>query len=437
MEGAVKPTKPSSNISEIVSKFAKVCKFRSIGVFSSENPNHFQQQEFSNDVKECVENPDSGGAKVFPDLVEVCSKSNWFGHEEISKLFDIMSELKLAYVQLQEAHIPYDPDKIKAADELVFSNLDGLCKVRRSFKEKQFQKSNSLSACLTVLRAETKVQERSLERLKSQAKKKDVEISYLKGQLCDLDGKNKVLMEEIKLRKREAVKQLNLNFTSIENIVLEVSKGIHDFAKPLIALMKASGWDLDEAANSIQDSVTYTVRSHKKYAFEAYISRRMFYGFSLKPQNLDDVLRFNDPVDVLIDDPNGHFAEFCRTKYMLIVHPMIEASFFGNLDQRNFVSSGRHPITPFYQLFVKMARWVWLLKGIAASKPESEMFIVNQGSEFSDDYMESVEGFKDDVGLVEGQFGKFKVELMIMPGFRIEGRLIKSRVYLSKLSNNC
>ena len=69
-----------------------------------------------------------------------------------------MSELKLAYVQLQEAHIPYDPDKIKAADELVFSNLDGLCKVRRSFKEKQFQKSNSLSACLTVLRTETKVQ---------------------------------------------------------------------------------------------------------------------------------------------------------------------------------------------------------------------------------------------------------------------------------------
>lgn len=426
----VKPTKPSSNITEIVSKFAKVCKFRSIGVFSSENPNHFQHQEFSDGVKESadgIRTADFDGAKVFPDLVEVCSKTNWSGHDEILKLFDIMSELKLAYVQLQEAHIPYDPEKIKAADELVFSNIDRLCKVRRAFKEKQFQKSNSLSACLTVLRAEVKVQERSLERLKSQAKKKDIEISYLKGEFHDLDGKNRILVEEIKHRKREAIKRLNLS--CVDNVVKEVAKGIHDFAKPLIALMKASGWDLDEAANSVQDSVMYTVRSHKKYAFEAYISRRMFYEFSLKSQSLDDVLRFNDPVDVLTEDPNGRFAKFCRTKYLLIVHPRIEASFFGNLDQRNFVSSGRHPITPFYQLFVKMARWVWLLQSIAASEPESEMFVVNRGTEYSDYYMESIEQSLDE------QNGKYKVELMVMPGFKIGDKLFKSRVYLSKLSN--
>ncbi|KAJ0539310.1 putative protein gravitropic in the light 1 [Helianthus annuus] len=431
MEGVIKPTKSSSNISEIVSKFAKVCKFRSIGVFSSENPNHLQLQnhKFCNDVKELVDvvgNVDSDCAKVVvPDAIEVCSKDNWSGHDEISKLFDVMSELKLAYVQLQEAHIPYDPDKIRTADELVLSNLDKLCKVRRAFKEKQFQKSNSLSACLNVLRVEIKAQERLLERLKAQAKKKDVEISYLKREFQDLDGKNKLLVEEIKRREREAIKRLNLS--SVDNVVREVSKGIHDFAKPLIALMKASGWDLDEAANSIQDSVVYSVRSHKKYAFEAYISRRMFYGFSMKSQNADDVLKFNDPVDVLTEDPNSNFAEFCRTKYLLIVHPRIEASFFGNLDQRNFVSSGKHPITPFYQLFVKMARWVWLLQGIAASDPESEMFAVNRGTEFSDDYMESIEGLSDE------QRGRYKVELMIMPGFRIGDKLFKSRVYLSKL----
>lgn len=436
MEGVIKTTKPPSNISEIVNKFAKVCKFRSIGVFSSENPSHFHQQEFSNDVKDSVNGTgkaDSDGAKVFPDLAEVCSKTSWSSHDDILKLFDNLSELKLAYVQLQEALMPYDSDKVRVADELVFSNLDGLCKVRRTIKEKQFQKSNSLSACLTVLRAETKVQERSLERLKAQTKKKDIEISYLKGELCDLDGKNRTLMEEIKRRKREAIKRLN--FASIENVVKEVSKGIHDFAKPLIALMKASGWDLDEAANSVQDSVKYSIRAHKKYAFEAYISRRMFYGFSSKAHNLDDILRFNDPLDVLIEDPNGSFAEFCKTKYLLIVHPTIEASFFGNLDQRNFVSSGRHPITPFYQLFVKMARWVWLLQGIAASDPEREMFVVNQGSEFSDDYMDRVEGCTDDLGPLDDNRGRYKVELMIMPGFRIGEKLIKSRVYVSKLSD--
>ncbi|KAK1412728.1 hypothetical protein QVD17_34205 [Tagetes erecta] len=431
MEGGIKPMKPSSNISEIVSKFAKVCKFRSIGVFSSENPNHLQHHKFTNDVKELVDGVekevDVNGANVLPDLIEVCSKSNWSGHDEILKLFDVMSEVKLAYVQLQEAHIPYDPDKIRTADELVFSNLDKLCKVRRAFKEKQFQKSNSLFACLNVLKAEIKVQERSLERLKAQAKKKDVEIGYLKKECHDLDAKNKMLVEDVKRVEKEAIKRLNLS--SVDNVVKEVSKSIHDFAKPLIALMKASGWDLDEAANSIQDSVVYSVRSHKKYAFEAYISRRMFYGFSLKSHNIDDVLRFNDPVDVLINDPNGSFAEFCRTKYLLIVHPRIEASFFGNLDQRNFVSSGKHPITPFYQLFVKMARWVWLLQGIAASEPASEMFVVNRGTEFCDDYMESIDG------LLDGQHGRYTVELMIVPGFKIGDKLFKSRVYVSKLDS--
>ncbi|KAK9065978.1 hypothetical protein SSX86_015380 [Deinandra increscens subsp. villosa] len=423
MEGA-KDAKVSSNLSEIVSKFAKVCKFRSIGVFSSENPNQFEHHKFTNDVKQLVDGIEKGDAD---ELIEVCGKSSWYGHDEILKLFDIMLELKLAYVQLQEAHIPYDPDKIRTADELVFSNLDKLCTVRRAFKEKQFQKSSSLSACLTVVRAEIKVQERTLERLKAQAKKKDVEISYLKREVHDLDGKNKMLVEEIKRKEREARKRLSLS--SVDNVVKEVSKGIHDFAKPLIALMKASGWDLDEAANSIQDSVVYSVRSHKKYAFEAYISRRMFSGFSLKSHNVDDVLRFSDPVDVLIEDPNGSFAEFCRTKYLLIVHPSIEASFFGNLDQRKFVSSGKHPVTPFYQLFVKMARWVWLLQGIAASEPESEMFVVNRGSEFSDSYMESIDG------LFSEEHRRYKVELMIIPGFKIGNKLFKSRVYLSKLNN--
>ncbi|KAL8225102.1 hypothetical protein R6Q57_017659 [Mikania cordata] len=430
MEDAIKPTKPSSNVSEIVSKFAKVCKFRSIGVFSSENPYQFQLHNVSNDVKQLVDGigkPNSDGSKVLPELMDVCHKSSWSGHDEILRLFDIMHQLKLAYVQLQEAHIPYDPDKIRTADALVFSNLEKLCKVRRAFKEKQFQKSNSFSACLTVLHAEIRVQERSLERLKAQAKKKDVEISYLKSELLDLDVKNKTLVEEIKPKEREAIKQLNLS--SVENVVKEVSKGIHDFAKPLIALMKASGWDLDEAANYIQESVMYFVRSHKKYAFEAYISWRMFYGFSLKSHDADDILRFNNPIDVLIEDPNGKFAEFCRTKYLLIVHPRIEASFFGNLDQRNFVSSGKHPITPFYQLFVKMARWVWLLQGIAASEPESEMFVVSHGSEFCDDYMESIDGLLDE------QHGRYKVELMIVPGFKIGNKLYKSQVYLSKLDN--
>ncbi|KAL2461194.1 DUF641 domain-containing protein [Abeliophyllum distichum] len=62
---------------------------------------------------------------------------------------------------------------------------------------------------------------------------------------------------------------------SFEDIFKSARKAIHDFAKPLIALMKVSNWNLDQAANAIENSVVYAKRSHKKYAFEAYVAQRI------------------------------------------------------------------------------------------------------------------------------------------------------------------
>uniref|UniRef100_F6HPG9 DUF641 domain-containing protein n=1 Tax=Vitis vinifera TaxID=29760 RepID=F6HPG9_VITVI len=39
----------------------------------------------------------------------------------ISRIFMNISPLKSAYIQLQVAHTPYEPDKIQAADKLVIS----------------------------------------------------------------------------------------------------------------------------------------------------------------------------------------------------------------------------------------------------------------------------------------------------------------------------
>uniref|UniRef100_A0A5B7B0F2 Uncharacterized protein n=1 Tax=Davidia involucrata TaxID=16924 RepID=A0A5B7B0F2_DAVIN len=422
MECAINPpSSPPSNISEFVSKFAKVCRFRSIGVFSSENPNNIN----SNNVLLA----EWDGEEVHPQPAEIQTKPIPCGNVEISKLFDTISALKLAYVRLQEAHIPYDPDKIKAANELVVSQLESLCKIKRACKEKQFKEANSISACSALLLAEIQVHESQLEKIKSQIKARDTGILSLQRELRDLDLKNRKLAEELRQSERENV---ILNVFSFEDIVKAASKAIHDFAKPLISLMKASGWDLDRAANSIEDSVVYTKRSHKKYAFEAYIARRMFYGIPLQSYNVDSVLRLDDPVDALIKDPDSSFAKFCRTKYLLIVHPTMEAAFFGNLDHRMFVSSGRHPRTPFYQAFVKMARWVWVLQGTAASiDPKADLFRVKRGSEFSDAYMECVEELNGEMAFFDEGRANLKVEFMVMPGFRIGEKLVKSRVYLS------
>lgn len=346
-----KPLKTPSNISEIVSKFAKVSKFRSIGVFNTpENPDQRHVYPITSGDYEAAEDV-FVAAKVRPKSTELSTIGNASDHLEIKKLFDTLLELKLAYVKLQEAHIPYDPEKFRAADEEVIARLDSLCTIKQACKEKLLKEANSVSA---LLLAEIQVKERALEKLKSQAINKDKEVANLRWQLQESESRNKKLAEEIKERERERF--AGLNHHSLENVIRAVGKAIHDFAKPLIALMKISDWDLDKAANAIDASVVYAKRSHKKYAFEAYVTRRMFHGFSVQPCFLGNIMKLDDPILALMEDPQSSFAKFCRTKYLLVVHPKMEESFFGNLDHRKFVANGIHPYTPFYRAFVRMAR---------------------------------------------------------------------------------
>ncbi|KAJ6383318.1 hypothetical protein OIU78_026741 [Salix suchowensis] len=432
-----KLSKPSSNISEMVSKFAKVCKLRSIGVFS--NDHHYEHNLIGNndglsmgeDSSDATEETEFHGEKIHPQPVVVPMKSNMYVDKDIAELFDTVSALKLAYVQLQEAHIPYDPDNIVSADELVVAQLEALCKSKKAFKEKQFSKTKLDSSRSDSLRSEIDAIEKLLEKLKSQDRDKDAEILRLRQELHDLDSGNAVLVEKIKEKSLERRNVRILNVSMFEDTFKRASKAIHDFARPIISLMQASGWDLNLAADSIENGVVYGKRSDKKYAFEAYIARRMFNGMPLRSYDVDDVLRYDDPINSLIDNPKTGFANFCREKYMLAVHPMMEMSFFRNLDQRMFILSGRHPRTPFYQIFARMAKWVWILQGIATSiDPNAHMFSVHRGSEFSDVYLEPVQ--EEGVVVSKGEQSNFKVEFMVMPGFRIGSTLVKSRAYLSE-----
>ncbi|OMO82966.1 hypothetical protein CCACVL1_11634 [Corchorus capsularis] len=432
------PYKPSSNISGLlVSKFAKVCKLRSIGVLPAENPldsgnNDAPLAEDSSD--NTTEDTECDKRRIHPQPADVSCELDMCGEPQILNLFGILSALKSAYVRLQAAHIPYDPDKIIAADELVVSYLGTLSEIKHAYKEKQFSKSKLDSSHLESLRSEVEVKERFLEKLKYENQTKDSEIGRLKQELQSLASRNSKLVEILRRDRVETRYAGVLDVTMFQNSFKEAAKSIHDFAKPLISLMMASGWDLDLAAKSIDDGVAYSRRQHKKFAFEAYIAWRMFHGVVLESYNITDVMKFDDPIDALIENPDSGFARYCRKKYLMIVHPMMEMSFFGNLDQRNFVLSGKHPRTPFYQIFAKMAKWVWILQGVACSiDPEAEIFVVKRGSKFSDAYMEPIEQDKEGlVGSDEGQTTQ-RVELMVMPGFRIGQTVVRSRVYLSKI----
>ena len=438
-----RPLKPNSNFSEIIGKFAKVCKLKSIGVFSSEVPNlhHLQHNK-----PICNEAPLSGNScdaseeirsydhKVHPHPIEVAAKVDaGDGLEVVKNIFDAVSALKLAYLQLQQAHIPYDPKKIVAADDRVVAELEKLCKFKREYKEMQCRKAQFNAALSGQLQGEIEAKKAFLGKLRTQSSAKDSEILRLQRELQGLEMVNENLTEKIKRMSMEKREASVSSVDKFKDVFKAASKSIHDFAKPLISLMKASGWDLDKAENSIENGVVYSKRCDKKYAFEAYIARRMFHGIALSSYDVGDVMKFDDPIDVLMENPHSDFAKFCQAKYPLVVHPKMEESFFGNLDHQAFIMSGRHPRTVFYQLFAKMAKWVWVLLGSAVTiDPDAALFSVNRGSMFSSLHMDSVEEEKESAILSDEERATCKVQFMIMPGFKIGQTLVKSRVYVSK-----
>ncbi|BAT88250.1 hypothetical protein VIGAN_05170300 [Vigna angularis var. angularis] len=60
------------------------------------------------------------------------------------------------------------------------------------------------------------------------------------------------------------------------------------------------------------------------------------------------------------------------------------------------------------------------------------MFSVNRESMFSGLYMESVEEEGKNAVLSDLERASYKVQFMVMPGFKVAEALVKSRVYISK-----
>lgn len=398
---------------------------------------------------------ENSSQKVHPQPMEDSSNLNPEALETlISKVFSDISSLKSAYIQLQAAHTPYNPDKIQAADKVVVSELKNLSELKHSYRENNPRplcvspQDSRLAAEIQEQQSLLKTYEVMVKKFQSEIHNKDSEIVQLKQQIEEANVKKAKLEKNLKLRGLSSKESSSNGYFPVDltpemfvSAVDAAYKAIHDFSKPLINMMKAAGWDLDAAASSIEPSVVYAKRAHKKYAFESNICQRMFSGFQEECFGIESesnresffhqylALREMDSLDMLGQNPDSIFGRFCRSKYLLVVHPKMEASFFGNPDQRNFVMGGGHPRTPFYQAFLKLAKSIWLLHRLAYSfEPSVMVFQVKCGNEFSDMYMESV---VKNLVMDESAKEKPKVGLMVMPGFWIGGEVIQSRVYLS------
>ncbi|XP_042017733.1 protein GRAVITROPIC IN THE LIGHT 1-like [Salvia splendens] len=404
---------------------------------------------------------ESSNQKVHPQPMEEATNQSPEAMEAlVSKIFTNISSLKSAYIQLQAAHTPYDPDKIQAADKLVISELKNLSELKHFYREHNPKpvcaspQDSRLAAEIQEQQSLLKTYEVMVKKFQSEIQNKDSEIVQLEQQIQESGQRRVKLEKNLKLRGLSTKESegsgvesgqfpLDLCPELFRSAVEAASRAIHDFSKPLINMMKAAGWDLDAAANSIEPNIVYAKRAHKKYAFESQICQRMFIGFQdesfgMKPENQAETreslyqeylsLREMDPLDAVGQNPDSMFGMFCQRKYLAVVHEKMEASFFGNLDQRNYIVGGGHPRTAFYQAFLKLAKAIWLLHRLGHSfDPPVKVFQVKRESEFSEVYMESV--VKDFI--IEDGDEKPKVGLMVMPGFGIGGSIIQSQVYLT------
>ncbi|KAL9403744.1 hypothetical protein Peur_000716 [Populus x canadensis] len=376
----------------------------------------------------------------------------------VAKMFASVSCVKAAYAQLQYSQSPYDADGIQAADQFVVSELKNLSELKQCYIKKQFDPSPETALVLADVQEQkslSKTYEVMGKKLESQLRLKESEIMYLREKMEESNRQNRLLEKRLNksghLSMPDNLRLPGLSPSHFITVLLHTVKSIRSFVKLMIDEMKSTGWDLDAAAKCIVSDVAYRRADDKCFAFESFVSREMFDGFHLtnfSPQkesppekkNQQQLffkrfveLKSTKATEYIAHKPKSKFANFCRAKYLQLIHPQMETSFFGNLSKRSLVNSGEFPDTNFFTTFAEMARRVWLLHCLAYSfDPEASIFQVRRGCRFSEVYMECV---AEDALLSSENAPDVdpSVAFTVVPGFRIGKTVIQCRVYLSPL----
>ncbi|KHN06269.1 hypothetical protein glysoja_030335 [Glycine soja] len=305
------------------------------------------------------------------------------------------------------------------------------------------------------------------QELKKEVKVKDLEVKNLREKLDSAVALTTNGSAEKKPGRSLSKRKLGIQAMAavptpelFEATMMQVRESSKSFTSLLLSLMHNAHWDITAAVRSIEAATASTDKFHNtssttsivsayhaKYALESYISRKIFQGFDHETFYMDGSLssllnpdqfrrdcftqyrdmKSMDPTELLGILPTCHFGKFCSKKYLAIVHPKMEESLFGNLEQHSHVQAGNHPRSEFYNEFLGVAKTVWLLHLLAFSlNPAPSQFEASRGAEFHPQYMDSVVKFSG--GRVPaGQVVGFPVS----PGFKLgNGSVIKARVYL-------
>ncbi|KAI3801477.1 hypothetical protein L1987_29582 [Smallanthus sonchifolius] len=405
----------------------------------------------------------------------------------MGEVFETVSCMKKAYVSLQEAHCPWDADKMRLSDVAVVTELRKLGFLRERFRQnigrvgggvEDAGRNRTVSA--PTLREVVAPYEAAMEKLKTELKSKEVEVDNLREKLKTATTANGGGSNGRKSRshpphqsKRRVSCSSQFQGPSasagiippaamavpelFEACMNSVKEGSRSFASLLLSLMKAAHWDITATVKSIIATATSTNAAvtdsivgpnSAKYSLESYVNRKFFQGFDHETFYMDGSLssllnpnqfrsecftqysdmKSMDPMELLGILPTCQLGKFCSKKYLSIVHPKMEESLFGDLEQRRQVLAGNHPRSRFYGEFLGLAKAVWLLHLAAFSlDPLPSHFEGSRGAEFHPEYMESA--VRPTGGRLSG--GGLVVGFPVSPGFKLgNGYVVKARVYL-------
>ncbi|XP_010248387.1 PREDICTED: IRK-interacting protein-like [Nelumbo nucifera] len=445
---SVKPA-ATPNVAGLMRSFAKALRFRAGGIAPDDEVRKLKLRE---------------KAKSGP-LPSTGHRSQSFAKEDgdeklrkraameafLAKLFASVSSLKAAYAQLQIAQSPYDSNGIQTADEMVVSELMHLSELKQCYLKKQIDPSSQVTLLLAEIQEQQsllKTYEIMGKKFESQLRLKESEITSLREILEESNRQNRLLEQKLNpsgpLSGLDDLHLSGLNPSHFIIVLRHAIKSLKSFVKLMVEQMVSAGWHIDTAASSIEPDIIYGKPEHKSFAFECFVCREMFDGFnnpefSLPNEPLPERKqrrrhffdRFTELKSMRVKEflshkPNSTFGKFCRAKYLSLVHPKMEASFSGDLNQRSIVNSGGYPETAFFASFAEMAKRVWLLQCLSFSfEPEVSIFQVSKGSRFSEVYMESV---SNDAFLSSNNL---LVAFTVIPGFKIGKTVIQCQVYLS------
>lgn len=101
----------------------------------------------------------------------------------IGEVFEAFSAVKKAYVSLQEAHCPWDPDRMRVCDAAVVAELRRIGVLRERFRRKNVGGERGRRVVGATLREVVAPYEAAVEELKRELKVKEVEVENLKDKL--------------------------------------------------------------------------------------------------------------------------------------------------------------------------------------------------------------------------------------------------------------